>query len=182
MVMFNHLAEEVRLPDGTVVHLGAEEHEDSEQPSISVPLNDFRLDSGLPVWRYDFDSFSLEKRVLLPYRSNTVHVTYRLLRGNGAVRLRLRPSVHFRPHEASVAGSMSKAYALSLQGAQCEICAPDLPPLRLEMLGCTSAFVADGGHFREIYYRVEQSRGYEGRGLLWSPGYFKTDLNEGGTA
>src|SRR6476620_1567412 len=54
MVMFNHLAEEVRLPGGTVVHLGAEEREDTDHPSISVPLNDFRLDSGLPVWRYDF--------------------------------------------------------------------------------------------------------------------------------
>jgi predicted glycogen debranching enzyme len=179
MVMFNHLAEEVRLPGGIVVHLGAEEREDTDQPTISVPLNDFRLDSGLPVWRYDFDGFSLEKRVLLPYRSNTVHVTYRLLGGAGHVRLRLRPSIHFRPHEASVAASMSKTYTLGLHGTQCEICSPDLPPLRLQIIGVPSAFVADGGHYREIYYRVEQSRGYEGRGLLWSPGYFKTDLHVG---
>ena len=57
---------------------------------------------GLPVWRYEFDGFVLEKRVLLSHRQNTVHITYRLVEGDGPVRLKLQPSVHFRPHDDPV--------------------------------------------------------------------------------
>jgi predicted glycogen debranching enzyme len=31
----------------------------------------------------------------------------------------------------------------------------------------------------EIHYRVEQSRGYDALGTLWSPGYFRVDLAQG---
>ena len=63
---------------------------------------EFRLEAGLPVWRYEVDGFVLEKRLLLPYRQNTVHITYRLLSGKGTLRLGLRPAMHFRSHDAPV--------------------------------------------------------------------------------
>ena len=54
---------------------------------------------GLPVWRYEIDGIVLEKSVFLVHQQNTVHVIYRLLEGPDGVRLKLLPSVHFRPHE-----------------------------------------------------------------------------------
>ena len=44
-------------------------------------LVEFRLELGLPVWRYELPGAVIEKRVLMPYGQNTVHVTYRLLDG-----------------------------------------------------------------------------------------------------
>ena len=39
---------------------------------------EFRLEVGLPVWRYDFGGVVVEKRLLMPHGQNTVHVLYEL--------------------------------------------------------------------------------------------------------
>ena len=57
-------------------------------------LVEFRLDRGLPVWRYQVDGIVLEKSVLLVHQQNTVHVTYRLLEGRLCAS-EVLPSVHF---------------------------------------------------------------------------------------
>src|SRR5262249_52669323 len=58
-----------------------------------------------------------------------------------------------------------------------EICTePSIPPLRFRLHGPQAGFVLDGGRFKNIFYRVEQSRGYESRGLVWTPGYLRTTL------
>ena len=74
------------------------------QPRLhgAVGLASFRLEMGLPVWRYELDGEVVEKRLHLPYLQNTVHVTYRRLAGRRPLRLRLRPELHFRPHERDV--------------------------------------------------------------------------------
>ena len=38
------------------------------------------------------------------------------------------------------------------------------------------AFTLDGTRISDILYRDEESRGYDSRGSLWSPGYFRSDL------
>ncbi len=38
---------------------------------------------GLPVWTYEIDGIIIEKTILLPHGQNTVHVCYRLLKGEG---------------------------------------------------------------------------------------------------
>ena len=57
---------------------------------------EFRLECGLPVWVYDVWGGRIEKRLLLPYKQNTVHIEYRYVEGSGAIRLGLRPGIHFR--------------------------------------------------------------------------------------
>src|SRR5215467_8276216 len=77
MMMLNGLSERLRLPDRRVVYTGAEELAGTA-PETILPLAEFRLEGGLPVWRYDVDGFVVEKRLILVYRQNTVHVTYRV--------------------------------------------------------------------------------------------------------
>lgn len=178
-VMFNHLAEEVRLHDGTVVGLGSEELPDRAALAGEAYLSEFRLETGLPVWQYEADGYVLEKRVLLPYLQNTVLVSYRLLAGPGPVRLRLRPSLHFRPHEAPVAVPLQHPYTMVSTGERLEIKASNIPPLGMTLHAENGALVLDRGRTTEIFYRVEHSRGYQSRGHLWSPGYFRTDLAVG---
>ena len=81
VLMLNGLAEELHLADGRVVELNVTQSEDPLNPVLS----EFRLDMGLPIWRYQIDDVVVEKRLYLPYRQNTVHITYRLLSHAGKV-------------------------------------------------------------------------------------------------
>ena len=88
--MLNHLAENLRLPDGRCVLVGGEEPGASEDQSHCV--REFRLENGLPIWTYEAEGFVIEKRLLLIHGQNTLHATWRMLSGQKSVRLELRPS------------------------------------------------------------------------------------------
>ena len=179
MMMLNGLSERLRLPDRRVLYTGAEELAGTS-PETTLTVSEFRLEAGLPVWRYEVDGFVLEKRLILPYRQNTVHVTYLLLSGKGSLRLGLRPAMHFRSHDAQVSERRSTHYKLSVLEDQFEITgAEGLPVLRLIVHGPSTAFTFDRKETSLIPYRTERNRGYEWQGSLWSPGYFRADLREG---
>lgn len=184
VMMLNHLSEELRLPDGSLVLLGGEEVSDGGLSLHGLKaLAGFRLEHGLPVWRYDVRGFSLEKSLVMPHLQNTVFVRYRLLEGKGRVRIHMRPSVRFRPHQGPVDEPLPAPYRVRSYGDHHEIVgSPDLPPLRLRVHGEGAAFVLEGGTFREIFYRLEHSRGYDARGPLWNPGYMRAELVAGGSA
>jgi predicted glycogen debranching enzyme len=57
----------------------------------------------------------------------------------------------------------------------------DIPPLRLLVVGegDSNRFVADECVTSEFVYPVEESRGYEFRGSLWTPGHFELELSRG---
>src|SRR5262245_6028014 len=103
LLMVSQMGERLRLPAGAVHWLSGEE---LQSGSLYVEganrLREFRLEAGLPVWTYEIDGFTLEKRLLLPRFQNSVHITYLLSDGDGTVRLNLRPLLHARPHEATV--------------------------------------------------------------------------------
>lgn len=178
-VMFNHLTELLRFADGTTVTFGGEERSGSPLDVPGVPfLKAFRLELGLPVWRYEVSGVVLEKRVYLPHQQNTVYVNYRLLESGQPVRLKLRPALHFRPYEAPVSHAHYGPYVLRSEDERHEISVPgsSLPPLRLFQHGQRSAFTIETTVLDDLLFRVEESRGYESRGDLWSPGYFRADL------
>jgi predicted glycogen debranching enzyme len=181
-IMLNHLAEELELPGGKLVHLGGEE---GPGGALALPgaceLSEFRLEMGLPVWRFESGGVVLEKRVLLPHQQNTVHITYRVLSAPAAVKLRLRPSMFFRPHEGPVAGDHRHPYRIVNEASRHEVHGPsDHPPLRLQLTGARgAALVLDGGSTRRLFYRVEHARGYDHEGTMWSPGHFRLDLAAG---
>ena len=179
-VMLNHLWEELRLPDGQIVAISGEERpEEAPVVHTASTLEEFRLELGLPVWVYAVGDFLIEKRVLLVHRQNTAHVRYRLLSGSGRLRLRVRPSVHFRPHEEPVSSPLEHDFSVTSLTDGFEVSYPQLPPLRLRLSGPKTAMVLDGGHWRELHYRLEQQRGYDSKGKVWSPGYFRADLEVG---
>ena len=177
-VMLNHLLERVRLPDRRVLWLGDEDEVAGPNPADRTShLTEFRLELGLPVWHYTLDGIAIEKRVLMPHGQNTVHVTYRLVDGEGPLRLTLRPSVQFRPHEFPVNQSPVQAYTLSATRNRYELSGgSELPSLRLSMRGSHAALTLDEKGVSAVAYQAERSRGYDAVGSLWSPGYFRVDL------
>ena len=179
--MLSYLWERLRLPDRSVVVLSGEEHEGGVlELSGARHLRDFRLELGLPVWQYAVGGVEIEKRVSMPNRQNTVHLTYRLASGSGPVRLVLRPSIHFRPHSAPVNQPVGGPYALTAVNGRYELRSEGgMAPLRLYLMGDGAAFTLDDRFVRNVLYRVEERRGYEATGELWSPGYFRVDLTAG---
>jgi predicted glycogen debranching enzyme len=179
-VMLNHLWEELRLPGGTHVLLGGSESEERVELHGAPHLAEFTLELGLPVWRYEVQGFVVEKRVVMQHFQNTVNVTYTLASGEGPVRLRLRPSCHFRSYEDAVDVPLTAPYELTVTGDRFSIRAPGdaLPPLRFAHRGGERrSFVTEPRHLTEITYRVERRRGYPAVGHMWSPGYFRAELS-----
>jgi len=180
-VMLNQLSELVRFPDGTSQKIGGIEWAGGTLDLHGMSgLREFRLEDGLPVWRYEIANHMIEKSILMPYMSNTVHVKYRLLSGMGPVRLKIRVAVHFRRHEASLAeGLPVDSYDLQASAGRIEIHGFSIPPLRLYIEGENPAFTIETKRFSNMAYRIEEQRGYDARGDLWSPGYFRVDLVTG---
>src|SRR3954451_3139839 len=93
VMMWNHLTEHFRLPDYRGVAVGGAERGGGKgEVQGADALTEFRLEMGLPVWRFEIPGHVIEKRVWLPHRQNTVHVSYHLVSGPGPIRLKLRPS------------------------------------------------------------------------------------------
>jgi predicted glycogen debranching enzyme len=182
MVLLNHLLERVRLPGSGAIWLGDED--EVAGPNVADRteyLSEFRLELGLPVWLYRVDGFAIEKRILMPYGQNTVHVTYRVLEGKGTIRFNLRPSVHYRGYEAAVDSSPAQTYTIAARGNQYELSASaDLPTLRMRLIGTRAALTLDENCAASVPYQMEETRGYQWKGSLWSPGYFRADAEAGG--
>ena len=181
MVLLNHLLERVRLPGRGVIWLGDEDEVAGPNAADRTEhLAEFRLELGLPVWLYRVDGFAIEKRVVMPHEQNTVHVTYRVLEGAGTVRFNLRPSVHYRGYDAAVDESPVKSYTIAATGHQYELSAgPDLPILRMLLIGTRAALTLDEKGLQGVPYQMEETRGYQWKGSLWSPGYFRADAEAG---
>jgi predicted glycogen debranching enzyme len=181
LMMFNHLAEYLRLPDYSTAQFGGLEHVAGRLDLHgSEYLVEFHLEAGLPVWVYEVRGFVLEKRIFLPHRQNTVYINYRLVQGQGTTRLKLQPAVHFRGHDEPVRDLRGSPYVLTAVDNRYEICGGrDLPALRLGIEGERAAFTLRAEKIPDIHYRVEESRGYDYSGSLWSPGHFRVDLSQG---
>ena len=181
IVMLNHLLERVRVRAGDPLWLGDEDEVAGPNAADRTGhLAEFRVELGLPVWRYAMSGIEIEKRVLMPHGQNTVHLTYRLLSGDGPVRLTLRPSVNFRNYEAAVDAGPSITYTVTASSQGYELCGSgDFPPLRLVLHGAGAALTLDAKGTASVPYSMEAARGYESVGALWSPGYFRADLLPG---
>ena len=97
--------------------------------------------------------------------------------GDGPIRLGLRPLLTARPHEAPVDHPLPPRSELVAQEGRLEV--------RLSQTSRRSAcrcrtrqerFTVDALTVQHLYYRVEESRGYQAQGDAWSPGYFRVDL------
>jgi predicted glycogen debranching enzyme len=178
VMMWNHLTENFRFPDyRRVVVGGAERAPGDIEIQGADALSEFRLEMGLPVWRYSMYGHIVEKRIWMPYRQNTVYVGYRIVSGDGAIRLKLRPSVHFRGHDEPVTRLSEDPYILTASDGRFELSSgTKYPRLRFRIDGDSPALVLDGVKVPDVLYRVEAHRGYEGVGALWSPGLFRINL------
>src|SRR5262245_27249132 len=176
-MMFNQLWEFVRLPDWTTVPFGGvERHGGAMESHGSEHLLEFRLESGLPVWLYQLGPFVVEKRLFMPHQQNTVYIAYRMVAGQERLRLKLQPGFHLRGHDEPVGDAPAGPHIVTAHQCRYEVVGPNRLALRLHLEGERAAFTLCSQTLPDIHYRIEESRGYEYTGSLWSPGQFRVDL------
>jgi predicted glycogen debranching enzyme len=178
MRMLSGLYEEIHFADGRVVQLSPRYETLPTLSTVPASLLEFRLEMGLPVWRYAVEGWTLEKFLHLPYRQNTVHVTYRFLSCPAGVAIKLRPLIQFRGHEADVSAQPGVPYLLTVLEDRYEISAGTLPPLRMFLYG-KGEFVIERKKIERVRYVREEQRGYESIGDLWTPGAFVVECAAG---
>ncbi|HYC49555.1 MAG TPA: glycogen debranching enzyme N-terminal domain-containing protein, partial [Gemmatimonadaceae bacterium] len=137
-------------------------------------LRDFRLIAGVPVWRYAIDGCVVEKRITMPRRQNTVIVQYRLVEGD-RVSLQLTPAVQFRNYEADVSRAVDGEYRFVSEGDSHRIDSDGFPALRIFLDG-HARFILGERRREAVPYPIEETRGYQARGVLWTPGTFEATV------
>jgi predicted glycogen debranching enzyme len=179
VVMLSQITEELCFSDNTTIEFcsGIGAQDAAEMPGFAC-LAEFRLEDGLPVWLYNVAQVALEKRLMLVHRENTAVLTYTLLTEGQPAKLRLRPLVHFRHHEAAL-GALAHDYQLKNGDRHFEISTAGFPPLGILLHRAEARCTVAPTLFREVHYRMEHQRGYEAFGDLWSPGFFECDLTRG---
>lgn len=178
-MMLGRVAETFRMPDGQTIDLGSEEYVDGRLLlPASKHLVEFRLECGLPVWRWRIGEYVIERQLFMPYLQNTTYVIWRMIEGPGPLRMHLIPTVDFRSHDAPVSTRLGAPYTLTHCEGRYELkSSADIPPLRLRLIGEKPAFTVEAKSVPEILYRVEASRGYDFAGEVWSPGRFRGELS-----
>jgi predicted glycogen debranching enzyme len=175
-MMLNDIIEEVVLSNGQTVRLNGEQTAEETCLKGAPYLTAFGLRYGLPVWVYELDGITIEKRILMPHQQNTIYLNYRVTAGNGRVHLRLRPAVNMRPHEAPVNSPLTP-YTVAVRDQYYEILSDkQYPPLRISLLAKDAGLTLDSCTIHKRLYAIEQARGYIHEGELWSPGYFSATL------
>jgi predicted glycogen debranching enzyme len=89
--------------------------------------------------------------------------------------------VHFRPYEWPVSEPLQDGYAFAATGDHYTLSAPDLPPVRFLTEGHVE-FTTQVRRREQVLYPVEEARGYQASGSLWSPGAFTTSVEPGKSA
>jgi predicted glycogen debranching enzyme len=173
VVFVNRIEELVHCPDGTSAPLWNEQRTPADVSLFSAPyLSEFKLEWGIPSWKYEINGTVLEKILFMPYFQNTVIVLYRLLAATMPVRIDIRPFLRFRRHHDRVDVSGRSPYALTVIDDRYEIAANEFSSvLRVRIMGSNPLMILDGGSSKDVFYKEESDRGYDSFGNLWSPGY-----------
>ncbi|HEV8711656.1 MAG TPA: amylo-alpha-1,6-glucosidase [Candidatus Binatia bacterium] len=181
-VLIPRLDEEVRCRS-RVVQLGGAEFADDqpEEGETHRFLKEFRYEWQTPVWVFEIDGHTLEKRVVMPYGENTVYISYKPLNSDGPVQFHIRPYVAFHAHNALPDDEAREGPfpLMVLQGRYEVHFGEGIPALKLCLRPHCGAFVADDKVSRDVLHRVERDRGYDHTVTLHSPGYFITTLEQG---
>jgi predicted glycogen debranching enzyme len=173
------------VSNGRTVQLGGAEFGDGGVAGEAANfLQEYRHEQLTPVWRFLIDGYALEKRLVMPYRQNTVYAIYRLLSEEsdaGPVQLHLRPYIAFRRHDIPLNDPIAEGpFPLTTFRGRYEIpLGEGLPVLKLGLRPECGVFVVDNYVSDNVLYRLERDRGYDHVTRLHSPGYFSVVLNPG---
>lgn len=160
------------------------DHENTTALAASnvLPLAEFRLDAGLPVWRYSTGPVTIEKRVLMAHGHNTTAISY-AIEGARRAELRLQPLLQVRSHDAQVGQVRPDGMRIVDVPQGYEITVPGgMPDMRWQVHGSGVRYAFDDPEEAHLEYLLERDRGYAHNGSVWIPGTVSLVLDEGDEA
>lgn len=178
-MLLHHLGEVVRRDDQGAMRLGAQTVAETDRNLPLATCVEFRLERGLPVWRFELFGIVIERRVLMPHRQNTVRVIYSHIGGHGEVSLHLEPWLRFRPHGGGQ--DLQGDFTLSVVRDRYEIGLGGYPILRMFIEAGDGTFAIDRNRSEGVSYEGERARGYDSRDALANIGGFRATLSPGET-
>ncbi|MGK5594468.1 MAG: amylo-alpha-1,6-glucosidase [Parachlamydiaceae bacterium] len=143
----------------------------------NIPLVEFKLENGLPVWIYAIGEILLEKRAILVHRQNTLHMTYHYISGSIPIEIKWQPYIHFRASEHLLEDQDGlNGYQMHVSQNLYEIEKPGFPKLKLSS-SSQAAFTFERHFLSDITYDVDAARGYAFKDHLQSLGYFSQTIH-----
>lgn len=177
IVMLNHVQDKIKIGDQNQFSLSyLEVLDESSRLNFDIPLIEFRLTQGLPVWTYFQNEVRIEKSIFFVHAQNTVHLIYHYVEGNHPIQLIFEPFFNFRHYESPVNRSLSEQLEYSVKDSHYEITGGgQLPPLRI-FPSKEVKFIHESNTLKNVLYLTEAERGYDSMGDLKSFGSFLVDL------
>lgn len=182
-------------PVGRVVHVAAMriaarsdsgsiwlDHEDIGVLSAQqMPLRSFRLEAGLPVWRYVVGTVTIERRLVMPRGSNTTVVLFRRLSGAEPLTLVCEPVVAARTLHAALNEPLLAARA-GMSDAGVELRYEAVPTLRCGATAPAGAWTLTPDREVELEFLSESERGYHATGRVDIPCRVELSVGDGTVA
>ncbi|WP_327001930.1 amylo-alpha-1,6-glucosidase [Dactylosporangium sp. NBC_01737] len=141
-------------------------------PVGHVHLAEFRLEDGVPCWRWDLGDVVLQREIAMAHGRSAVGVVFRVLRAPRPVTLELTPlctwrDAHGERHGDGEPWVTPVAEGFEFDGAY-RVTGPNWQP--------------GGEWYRGVHAREEAARGLNPDEDLWAAGWFTASLSPGDTA
>ncbi len=145
-------------------------------------LRSFRLDLGIPTWKYQVGDVKLTKWVWMERGKNTVYVLYRLDSSPEDVKLMIRPFCAFRGYHHDDIRAAQDDFLTDQHGADTINVESSRTAYHLKMHMPFASFHAMPDWYMNFYHREEQERGFDCTEDLYAPGVFVLSLSVGESA
>lgn len=154
--------------------LGADEFEGGTlAPCGFTQLESFRIDSGIPVWRFAIADALLEQRLFMAPGRNTSYIGLSVIRASAPLQVELKPFCTYRDYHSHSRGA--RPFALDAGTSGCSIRAfDDARPIRLSI--SQGSFEAAPDWYWNFFHRAESERGLDAGEDLFTPGRFTVQL------
>ncbi len=145
-------------------------------PQGFVHIESFRIEAGLPVWRYALADAILEQSIAMQPECNISTLRLRVLRASAPLQLSLIPLTIHRDYHAQNRGA--RPVSISADQRSCAVAFDGARPIRLSVN--QGEFIAEPDWYWNFWHRVESERGLDACEDLFKPGRFLAALEPHG--
>jgi predicted glycogen debranching enzyme len=158
---------------GAAYELFCDEYEGGLPPTGLAHLESFRIEQGLPVWRFAIADALVEQSVFMAPGRNISYVGLRVLRASASLTAEFRPFCNYRDYHSHSRGA--RPFVLDIGAQACRIQAFDSArPLHLSV--SAGSFEAAPDSYWNFFHRTESERGLDSGEDLYTPGRSRVPL------
>ncbi len=169
--------EETIVIDGEKYELSCNQYPNTVHPLGFHYLKEFRL-SPYPKFIYEVKGVTIEKTVAMVHGSNTTIVSYTIFSESEEIDFLVRPLVNFRDyHHLTTSEDALRCHREVYEGAVKLTPHSGLPSLYL--YHNAGAFKESNYYYKDCEYQEEAVRGFDCHEMLFNPGYFVYNIEDG---